>query len=87
MVAGMEYFIGKCCRIRIGSGLSDSEPVDREVRGGAPYFRKGARRPNGRLSLARTVRKVCQRFKPFHVSLDGPAYFGETVLYLGVQSE
>ena len=33
------------------------------------------------------VREVCQRFKPFRVSFDGPAYFGETILYLGVQSQ
>ena len=33
------------------------------------------------------VREVCQRFKSFRVSMIGSAYFGETVLYLGVQSE
>jgi len=32
------------------------------------------------------VKKVCQYFKPFQVSLDKPMYFGDNILYLSVKS-
>ncbi len=32
------------------------------------------------------VQKVCDTFKPFQVSLDKPNYFGDSVLYLSVNS-
>jgi len=33
------------------------------------------------------VKKVCKSFSPFHLSINEPKYFGESVLYLSVDSE
>lgn len=32
------------------------------------------------------VQKVCEKFKPFQVSLEKPKYFGDNILYLSVNS-
>ncbi len=32
------------------------------------------------------VQKVCEHFKPFHISLDQPMYFGDNILYLSAPS-
>ncbi|WP_335872274.1 2'-5' RNA ligase family protein [Bacillus sp. 2205SS5-2] len=32
------------------------------------------------------IQRVCQKFKPFEVSLEKPTYFGDTILYLSVSS-
>ncbi|MET1031738.1 2'-5' RNA ligase family protein [Domibacillus tundrae] len=32
------------------------------------------------------VKEVCENFKPFQLSLDNPMYFGDTILYLSVNS-